>query len=119
MRNLLTFYTVALAAILLVLGLSIAGYGGSGAPPKGPNDNHRVTIENFTFTPAALPVPVGATVTWVNRDDTPHTVVSTENKFKSQTLDTDGEFSYKFTGPGTYEYFCSVHPKMTGKVVVQ
>jgi len=78
-----------------------------------------VKIDNFSFGPAAITVPVGTTVTWTNRDDIPHTVVSTEKVFKSKVLDTDEEFSYTFTKPGEYPYFCSIHPKMTGKVVVQ
>jgi plastocyanin len=78
-----------------------------------------VKIDNFSFGPAAITVPVGTSVTWVNRDDIPHTVVSTEKVFKSKVLDTDEKFSYTFTKPGEYPYFCSIHPKMTGKVVVQ
>jgi plastocyanin len=58
-------------------------------------------------------------VTWINHDDAPHKVVSTDKKFVSPVLDTDGRFTYTFTTPGTYEYFCSVHPHMTGKVIVQ
>jgi plastocyanin len=78
-----------------------------------------VKIDNFVFGPAAVTVPVGTTVTWVNRDDIPHTVVSTEKVFKSKVLDTDEKFSFTFTKAGEYPYFCSIHPKMTGKVVVQ
>jgi len=78
-----------------------------------------VKIDNFSFGPAAVTVEVGTTVTWTNRDDIPHTVVSDEKVFKSKVLDTDEKFSFTFTKPGTYGYFCSVHPKMTGKVVVQ
>jgi plastocyanin len=78
-----------------------------------------VTIDNFSFGPATLTVSAGATVTWTNRDDIPHTVVSTEGAFKSKAVDTDEKFSYTFAKPGTYAYFCSIHPKMTGKVVVQ
>jgi plastocyanin len=78
-----------------------------------------VKIDNFSFGPAAITIPVGTTVTWINRDDIPHTVVSTEKVFKSKVLDTDEKFSYTFTKPGEYPYFCSIHPKMTGKVVVQ
>jgi len=78
-----------------------------------------VAIDNFSFGPQTLTVPVGATVTWTNRDDIPHTVVSTDGVFKSKVRDTDEKFSYTFTKAGTYPYFCSVHPKMTGKVVVQ
>ncbi len=78
-----------------------------------------VKIDNFSFGPAAITVAVGTTVTWINRDDIPHTVVSTEKVFKSKVLDTDEKFSFTFTKPGEYPYFCSIHPKMTGKVVVQ
>jgi plastocyanin len=78
-----------------------------------------VKIDNFSFGPAAVTVPVGTMVTWTNRDDIPHTVVSDDKVFKSKVLDTDEKFSFTFAKPGTYPYFCSVHPKMTGKVVVQ
>lgn len=78
-----------------------------------------VKIDNFSFGPATLTVPVGTTVTWTNRDDIPHTVVSTDGVFKSKVLDTDDKFSYTFSKTGTYPYFCSIHPKMTGKIVVQ
>jgi len=82
-------------------------------------DATEVKIDNFSFGPAELKVPVGTTVTWTNRDDIPHTAVSTDKTFKSKVLDTDEKFSFTFSKPGTYEYFCSIHPKMTGKVVVQ
>ena len=78
-----------------------------------------VKIDNFSFGPGTLTVPVGTTVTWTNRDDIPHTVVSTEGAFKSKVLDTDEKFSFTFSRAGSYPYFCSIHPKMTGKVVVQ
>jgi amicyanin len=78
-----------------------------------------VKIDNFSFGPAEVKVPVGTTMTWTNRDDIPHTVVSTDKAFKSKVLDTDESFSFTFSKPGTYEYFCSIHPKMTGKIVVQ
>jgi plastocyanin len=78
-----------------------------------------VKIDNFSFGPTTLTVAVGTTVTWTNRDDIPHTVVSDDKVFKSKVLDTDEKFSFTFTKPGTYPYFCSIHPKMTGKVDVQ
>ncbi len=79
-----------------------------------------VKIDNFTFAPVTLTVAAGTTVRWVNRDDLPHTVVSEDKStFKSKALDTDDSFSYTFTKPGTYTYFCSIHPKMVAKVVVQ
>ena len=78
-----------------------------------------VKIDNFVFGPQTLTVPVGTTVTWTNNDDIPHTSVSTEGVFKSKVLDTDEKFSYTFTKAGTYPYYCTIHPKMTGQVVVQ
>jgi plastocyanin len=78
-----------------------------------------VSIDNFTFMSSGpVTIPAGTTVTWVNHDDVPHTVVSTEQKFKSKALDTDEKFSFTFTQPGEYPYFCSIHPKMVAKVIV-
>lgn len=79
-----------------------------------------VKIDNFVFGPAVLTIKVGTTVTWTNNDDVPHAVVSDDHTtFKSKVLDTDQSFSFTFTKPGQYPYFCSIHPHMTGKVVVQ
>lgn len=78
-----------------------------------------VTIDNFSFGPMELTVPVGTQVTWINKDDVPHVVMSVDKKFKSKALDTDDKFSFTFQQAGTYEYFCSVHPKMTGKIIVK
>ena len=80
-----------------------------------------VTIDNFAFGPNSLTVAVGTTVTWINQDDEPHTVVNTGNPrlFKSGALDTGNKFSFTFDKPGTYRYFCSLHPHMTGVIVVQ
>jgi|HubBroStandDraft_6_1064221.scaffolds.fasta_scaffold1156408_1 plastocyanin len=78
-----------------------------------------VKIDNFSFAPATLTVAAGTTVTWVNHDDIPHNVVSTDGLFKSKVIDTDEKFSFTFTKAGTFPYFCGIHPKMTGKVVVQ
>ena len=78
-----------------------------------------VGIDNFSFGPETITVPVGATVTWVNHDDVPHTVTSVDKRFASPTLDTDGRFSQTFTAAGTYAYYCAVHPHMTGKVIVK
>jgi plastocyanin len=78
----------------------------------------QVLLDNFSFSPAVATVPVGTTVTWKNHDDVPHTVMSTEQKFRSPVLDTDEQFSHRFDAPGTYPYFCSIHPKMTGRIVV-
>ncbi len=78
-----------------------------------------VKIDNFSFSPATITVPAGTTVRWTNHDDIPHTVVSDDKTFKSKVLDTDEQFTYTFTKPGTYNYFCSIHPKMTAKIVVR
>jgi plastocyanin len=82
-------------------------------------DARQVVVDNFSFTPAATAVPVGTTVTWTNHDDIPHNVVSPEQKFKSPVLDTDEKFSHTFEAAGTYKYYCSIHPRMTGQVVVR
>ena len=78
----------------------------------------KVTIDNFTFSPAELTVKVGDTVTWTNHDDIPHTVVSA-GKFRSKAMDTDNAFSFTFTAAGDYKYFCSLHPHMTGMINVE
>lgn len=78
-----------------------------------------VTIDNFTFTPQQLTVKAGDTVTWTNHDDIPHTVTSTTMAFRSKALDTDDKFSFTFATPGSYAYFCSLHPHMTGTIVVE
>jgi len=86
---------------------------------QDPSSSIVVAIDNFTFTPAELTIPAGTQVTWINKDDVPHTVVSVDHKFKSQALDTDEKFSFTFKARGRYEYFCSVHPKMIGKITVK
>jgi plastocyanin len=78
-----------------------------------------VRVDNFTFAPETLTVPVNSTVTWVNKDDIPHVIASNDGLFKSKALDTDQKYSYTFSKAGTYQYYCSIHPKMIGKVVVQ
>src|ERR1700745_633153 len=78
-----------------------------------------VNIDQFTFYPKRITVKAGTTVTWTNEDDVPHTIVSSSKVFKSKALDTADKFSFTFTTPGTYDYFCSVHPHMTGAVVVE
>jgi 3',5'-cyclic AMP phosphodiesterase CpdA len=79
---------------------------------------HEITIDNFSFAPHDTEVPLGAAVTWTNKDDVPHNVVSTSGLFRSPAIDTDGQFTHQFDKPGAYKYFCSLHPKMTGRVVV-
>ena len=91
----------------------------AGPPPVADVGSSRVMIDNFTFTPATLTVSAGATVTWTNRDDVPHTVTADDKRFSSQALDTDDHFSHRFDAPGTYPYFCAVHPHMTGRIIVK
>jgi plastocyanin len=78
-----------------------------------------VKIDNFSFTPSTLTVKAGTQIIWTNADDIPHTVVSDDQSFKSKVLDTDEKFTFTASKPGTYSYFCSIHPKMIGKVVVE
>jgi len=78
-----------------------------------------IKISNFTFDPPELTVKAGTTVTWVNSDDIPHLVAEKDGKFRSSALDTDEKFSQTFKTPGTVEYFCVIHPHMTGKIVVE
>ncbi len=78
-----------------------------------------VNIDNFSFTPKSLTVKAGTTVTWTNHDDIPHFVTSAGGKFSSPVIDTDQKFSFTFTSPGSYPYFCKIHPTMTGTVIVQ
>ncbi|HET9686133.1 MAG TPA: cupredoxin family copper-binding protein [Pseudolabrys sp.] len=88
------------------------------ATPVWAEDATAVKIGNFTFGPQELKIKAGTTITWTNEDDIPHTVVS-PNNFRSKVLDTDGTYSFTFTTPGTYKYFCSLHPHMTGTIVVE
>ncbi|HTM23553.1 MAG TPA: cupredoxin family copper-binding protein [Vicinamibacterales bacterium] len=114
--------TVLAIVCFAVLGLGLAGADAgamhvrAGAQQKV--EAVEVKIDNFVFGPPELTVAVGTTVTWTNRDDIPHTVVSTDKLFKSKVLDTDEKFSSTFDKAGTFPYFCSIHPKMIGKVVV-
>lgn len=108
------------AAWLLLAAITLvklpAAFAASPDKNGGPVE---ITIDNFSFTPAAVTVKAGTPITWTNRDDIPHTVVSSDFVFKSKALDTDDKFSFTITKPGTYTYFCSLHPKMTAKVVVE
>jgi plastocyanin len=106
---------IALASILVIGGS--ANLLAQAETAKLPTAE--VKIDNFSFGPVLLTVAPGTKVTWTNRDDIPHTIVADDKTFKSKALDTDETFSYTFDKPGTYPYFCSIHPHMTGKVVVQ
>jgi plastocyanin len=107
------------AAIPVLIGMMLlAGTFSVPANAEPTAASVAVKIDNFVFGPQTITVPAGATVTWTNSDDIPHTAVSTDGVFKSKVLDTDEKFSYTFTKPGTYAYYCTIHPKMTGQVVV-
>ena len=119
-----------LGLVFAVGALVIAGYAlrsfdpaknlnGGGSSAVAATTNNNITIDNFSFSPETLTIPAGTKVTWTNKDDIPHTVVESGHKFKSSALDTDDSFSYTFDQPGTYEYFCSLHPKMTARIVVE
>ena len=114
-RKLFTGSMVTLSLIcatVLVLHPTRAKSEAAGSPME-------VRVDNFTFGPNTLTVPVNSTVTWINKDDVPHVITSNDGLFKSKALDTDDKYSYTFSKAGTYAYYCSIHPKMVGKVVVQ
>jgi len=102
----------AFGVVLLVAAATFAAR-------SAPAPDAEVDIDQFTFLPQRITVKAGTTVTWINEDDVPHTVASSIKFFKSKALDTADKFSFTFTTPGTYDYFCSVHPHMTGAVVVE
>ena len=109
-----------LLTVALVAGVGLVNRPAArAAAAEGKPPAEAVKIDNFSFSPSSTTIPVGTTVRWTNRDDIPHTVVSDDKAFKSKALDTDEEFTYTFSKAGTYSYFCSIHPKMTAKVVVQ
>jgi len=112
-------YCCVLFGVLAVAVLAFSAQRARGSSPAA-ETTVEVKIDNFSFSPAVLTVAPGTTVKWINRDDIPHTVVSDDKStFKSKALDTDDTFTFTFTKPGTYDYFCSIHPKMTAKVIVQ
>jgi plastocyanin len=106
----------AILSLLAFINLVLSPHLQASEATEPPN---QVKIDNFKFIPETLTVAPGTKVTWVNRDDMAHTVASRDKKFKSKAMDTDQSFSFTFTATGTYEYYCSVHPKMTGKIIVK
>ena len=108
----------AIVAGLLRLAL-FAAIAIAAAPLPARAADVEVKIDNFTFNPQRLTVKAGTTVTWTNGDDIPHTVAASNKSFKSKVLDTDQKFSFTFTTAGDFEYFCSLHPHMTGMIVVE
>jgi len=117
---------VTIASVMTVAHTSAAAPRESGsstvvsAAEATPADSiAQVKIDNFVYSPVPLTVKVGTQVTWINHDDIAHTVDSTQGKFKSPALDTDDKFQFRFTEPGEYPFYCRLHPKMTGKIIVQ
>jgi plastocyanin len=111
---------MALLCAISLLNLSVFALGGEMKDvDSSSNKQNKIEIKDFAFNPQTITVKAGEKVTWINRDEEPHTVVSVEKQFKKSTaLDTDQEFTITAGAPGTYTYFCSVHPKMTGTIVV-
>ena len=104
---------------IVFLNLSLFALGGETKSADSTKQN-RIEIKDFAFNPKTITVKSGEKVTWTNRNEEPHTIVSVEKQFKKSTaLDTDQEFTITAGAPGTYNYFCSVHPKMTGTIVVE
>jgi plastocyanin len=119
-----TFLRITVLTFSLFTAVALLAAGSryfASTTQQGQEQTVAVKIDNFSFSPTNMTVASGTTVTWINRDDIPHTVVSSDDPkaFKSKALDTDDRFSFTFTKAGTYSYFCSIHPKMTGKIVVQ
>src|ERR1700749_2150218 len=113
--------TTALLCGVAFLNLSFFAFaGGMEKADSSGGQQNKIEIKDFAFNPPTLTVKSGEKITWINRDEEPHTVVSVEKQFKkSNALDTDQEFTITAGAPGTYTYFCSVHPKMTGTIVVK
>jgi plastocyanin len=120
MRGIMRIF--GLVAVMVTVFACTNGTRPNAAMSSGdkPANGAVVKIDNFSFGPANITIPVGTAVTWTNNDDVPHVVTSDDNMtFKSKALDTDDRFSFTFTKPGTYNYYCAIHPKMTAKIVVQ
>jgi plastocyanin len=106
------YIAIAFAVAILAAAVTFPGASAQAADTQ-------VQIDQFSFAPQRITVKAGTTVTWINDDDIPHTVASNSKLFKSKTLDTKDKFSFTFMTPGAYEYFCSLHPHMTGAIVVE
>ncbi len=113
--------TIHAAFVAAALGAGAAGLLAAAVLPGwAQNATNAVAIDNFTFKPQQLTVKAGATVTWTNKDDIPHGIASANNAFaRTKALDTDDSYSFIFAAPGTYQYFCYLHPHMTGTIVVE
>lgn len=107
---------IAIGSLALVLAVVLRSGTAAGQTAQ---TQPEIKVDNFTFTPETLTVRANSTVTWTNKDDVPHVIASTDGLFRSKGLDTDDHYSFQFTKPGTYNYFCAIHPKMTGKIIVR
>lgn len=103
-------------ALGAMVGLLFAGIVAA-SPAQA--DEVEVSVDNFTYNPQQITVKAGTTVVWINHDDIPHTVTSKTGVFRSKALDSDDKFSFTFSTPGTFPYFCALHPHMTGSIVVE
>jgi plastocyanin len=121
-------HTLPLAAVLAAVLAALPGAGAHAEPytaasataaPTGTASPGVVIAHNFMFAPLTVTVKAGTTVTWTNKDEEPHTVVSLTGLFRSGALDTNDSFSFRFDKPGSYSYICTIHPRMTGTIVVQ
>jgi plastocyanin len=114
---------VALAAVFALLGSpALVRAARAEAPPPlrvAKVEDPQVTIDNFAFSPPTLTVFVGSTVTWTNQDDMVHTVTEANRLFSSKSLETGDVYAHTFTAPGTYTYFCALHPRMTATIIVK
>jgi plastocyanin len=113
-RSALVAAILGAATATMLAAVVLPGWADTAAPATA------VSIDNFTFGPQSVTVKAGTTVTWINKDDIPHGIASANNAFtKSKALDTDDSYAFTFTTPGTYQYFCYIHPHMTGTIVVE
>jgi plastocyanin len=106
-------HTLSILAAQLFVALGPAA-AMSAAPPA-----NQITIKDFMFAPASLTIRAGTTVTWLNEDEEPHTVVSASGLFRSKAIDTQESFTFTFDKPGEYHFICTIHPQMSGTVIVQ
>jgi plastocyanin len=121
MKKILAIMGMGAVVVALLAGLAILASAQSPAPISAAPAARgaEVEINNFAFSPSTLTVPVGAQVTWTNKDEIPHNVVSPDKTIKSKVLDTNEKFTFVFTQPGTFTYICTIHPRMRGTIVVQ
>ena len=110
---------ISSSVVAAVLGAAVTMATAVVLPGRADDAPHVVTVDDFTFNPQRLTIKAGSIVTWTNKDDIPHAIASVSALFRSKALDTDDNYSFTFTSPGTYQYFCSLHPHMTGTIVVE